>query len=160
MEGHLIALAAGRALFLCLTPAAGPFNASASALAAVHVLSLKRCRDHGPCAPHPAPDLDRLDRTVQCTGPALHAVRGVPEHRLPWSLGKDTMRADLGAPTAVDAPLGIISERILGVRIKHQITPIRRLTPRSTPKNTPATAMTAMGFTYRNISFFTPVLDV
>jgi len=141
-------------------PAAGAFGASTGALPAVHVFSPDGCGDHGPCTPHPAPDLDRLHRAVQGACPTLHTGLGVNELGSFRSLGKDSVRADLGAAPAVDASFGIIFERGLGVGIKHHKAPKTLPAARIIPKNTPVPAMTAIGFTYRNISFLTPVREV
>jgi hypothetical protein len=73
---------------------------------------------------------------------------------------KDRVRADLGAPFAVDALGRIVLQAGLSVTVKHQITPMSRLTPSAIPASEPVTAITAMIFTYRKISFLTPVFDV
>jgi hypothetical protein len=73
------------------------------------------------------------------------------------SFRKHTVGADLGAAFAVDAPILMVMEGVLFVGIKHQITPMRRLTPSTIPRMLPETAMNAMIGTYRKISFFTPV---
>jgi hypothetical protein len=155
----ITALATG-GIFLLTAPAAGSFSAPAATLAAVHVFAPESRGDHGPCTSHPATDLDRLYRAVQGACPALHAGTGPDQFRTFSPLGKDPVGADLGAPPAVDASFGIIFERGLGVGIKHQITPRILPAPRIIPKHTPVPAMIAIVFTYRNISFFTPVREV
>ena len=154
-----MALATG-GMLLFPAPAAGVFGASAGTLSAVHVFSPESGGDHGPCTSHPATDLDGLNRAVQGACPTFHAGSGPDQFRTFGSLGKDPVRTDLGAAPAVDASFRIVFERGLGVGIKHQIPPRILPAPRIIPKHTPAPAMIAIVFTYRNISFFTPVREV
>jgi hypothetical protein len=76
------------------------------------------------------------------------------------SFQKYAVGADLGAAFAVDAQILMVTEGVLRVGIKHQITPMRRFTPSTIPSMIPETAMNAMTGTYWKISFLTPVREV
>jgi hypothetical protein len=133
---------------------------SAAAATGVHILTPQGGTNHCPCAPDAALDFDCLDRAIQGTRPALHAGFRVGKYCSVLPLIKNPVGADLCTSFAVNAPVGIIPECGIGIRVKHQITPKSLLTPRMRPVTIPKPAMAVITGTYRKISFFTPVRDV
>jgi hypothetical protein len=73
---------------------------------------------------------------------------------------KYSMGTDLRTTFAVDTTVLIIPEGSFCVRIKHQITPMRRVRPNAMPRTTPKTAINVITGIYRKISFLTPVREV
>jgi len=79
----------------------------------------------------------------------------------PWQVRDDYISVILDrSPESVDAFFREIPERVLGVTVKHQATPVSRRTPNAIPRIVPAPAMSTIAGMYRKISFFTPVREV
>ena len=92
---------------------------------------------------HPTPLCTSIAWTGQFRAHAPHSMHddGLGEHRVFISLSKYPVGADLGAAPAVDTPLLVITERVLRIGVKHQITPRIFAAPRTIESTTPDPAM-------------------
>ena len=92
---------------------------SAATFAAIHTFTFECCAYHCPCTAYTALHFYCLDRAIQGTCSTFHTCRWLYEFSMFFSFGKNSMWADLRTAPAVDAPVRMILERILKIRIKH-----------------------------------------
>jgi len=145
---------------LAALTATGPCLSTTATFPAVHIFSPDSRTDHGPGTPDPALHCNSLDGAVQGTGPALHAPVRVDKIRRMPAIGKDPVRAYLGAAPAVNAPVRIIPEGSFPVGVKHQAAPRNQRTPARRARAIPEPVMITIIGIYRNISVLTPVREV